>query len=213
MRGFLLIVIIAAFLLTACGVSTASAPAQPTAALDQPVPTQPPAATRDPAAPVPGVAEPTATQLPGNPAAQPVPASTEMPASLPPTVAPVATLAPTVLPVKESPMPIQPAPAPNAQPLTPPFDSFIQRQIDVAKQDLAQRLGIDVAAIEVASVEAVTWPDGALGCPRPGMAYIQVLIDGLRILLRVGDQLYPYHSGDNQPPFLCESQMGPRAQP
>ncbi len=110
-------------------------------------------------------------------------------------------------------MPIQPAPAPNAQPLTPPFDGFIQRQIDVAKQDLAQRLGVDVAAIEVASVEAVTWPDGSLGCPRPGMAYIQVLIDGLRILLRVGDQLYPYHSGDNQPPFLCELQVGPRTQP
>jgi len=106
-----------------------------------------------------------------------------------------------------------PAPGPDAQPLTPPFDGFVQRQIDAAKQDLAQRLGVDLAAIEVASVEAVTWPDGALGCPRPGMVYIQVLIDGLRILLRVGDQIYPYHSGNNQPPFLCDLQLGPQSIP
>ncbi|RMD79992.1 MAG: hypothetical protein D6823_03930 [Chloroflexi bacterium] len=209
MRGFPLIVIIASFLLTACGASTASAPAQPTAAPDQLVPTQPPVATRDASALV--IVDPMATPLPANPITPPAPTATETPAALPPTVAPAATLAPTILPIKETPMPIQPAPAPNAQPLTPPFDSFIQHQIDVAKQDLAQRSGIDVAAIEVTSVGAVTWPDGALGCPRPGMAYIQVLIDGLLILLRVGDQLYPYHSGDNQPPFLCESQMRPRA--
>ncbi|WP_298819941.1 hypothetical protein [Chloroflexus sp.] len=110
-------------------------------------------------------------------------------------------------------MPVMPAPGPDAQPLTPPFDGFVQRQIDAAKQDLAQRLGVDLAAIEVASVEAVTWPDGALGCPRPGMVYIQVLIDGLRILLRVGDQIYPYHSGNNQPPFLCDLQLGPQSIP
>lgn len=211
MRALLLIVIIASLLLTACGASTVSAPAQPTAAPDQPVPTQPPAATRDPAASV--VGDPTATPLPANPTVPPAPTATEIPAVLPPTAAPAATLAPTVLPIKETPMSIPPVPTLNAQPLTPPFDGFIQRQIDAARRDLAQRLGIDVAAIEVASVEEVTWPDGALGCPQPGMVYIQVLIDGLHILLRVGDQLYPYHSGRNQPPFLCESQMGLRAQP
>ncbi|WP_322512885.1 hypothetical protein [Chloroflexus sp.] len=211
MRALLFVIILGMFALAACGAATGSLPAQPTSAPDQPLPTQPPAATRDPATPV--VAEPTATMLSANPAPPPTAAATETPAAAPPTVAPVATPAPTVAPIKETPMPIPPAPAPNAQPLTPPFDPFIQRQIDAAKQDLAQRLGIDVAAIEVVSVEAVTWPDGALGCPRPGMAYIQVLIDGLRILLRVGDQLYPYHSGNNQPPFLCEAQIGPRAQP
>lgn len=211
MRTLLLIIIIASLSLTACGAATTSAPAQPTATPDQPVPTQPPAATRD-AAP-PANVEPTATRLSDSPTESPTPAPTETPAALLPTAAPAATLVPTVLPIKETPMSIPPAPAPNAQPLTPPFDGFAQRQIDAAKQDLAQRLGIDVAAIEVASVEAVTWSDGSLGCPRPGMAYIQVLIDGLRILLRVGDQLYPYHSGDNQPPFLCELQMGPRVKP
>ncbi|ACL23974.1 hypothetical protein [Chloroflexus aggregans] len=213
MRTLLLMAIVALFLFTACGTATTSVPAQPTAPPNQPVPTQPPAATRDLAAPVPGVAEPTATQLPDNPAAQPVPAPTETAASLPPTVAPAATLVPTVMPIKESPMPIQPAPPFNAQPLQPPYSPTIEQQIAAAKQDLAQRLRIDAATIEVVSVEAVTWPDGSLGCPRPGMAYTQVLIDGLRILLRVGDQLYPYHSGNNQPPFLCESQMGSRAQP
>lgn len=213
MRTLLLMAIVALFLFTACSTATTSVPAQPTALPDQSVPTQPPAATRDPAAPVPGVAEPTATQLPDNPAAQPVPAPTETAASLPPTVAPAATLVPTVMPIKESPMPIQPAPPFNAQPLQPPYSPTIEQQIAAAKQDLAQRLGIDAATIEVVSVEAVTWPDGSLGCPRPGMAYTQVLIDGLLVQLRANGQMYPYHGDGRQPLFLCDSQAGPQSKP
>ncbi len=104
-----------------------------------------------------------------------------------------------------------PMPA-NAQPLTPPYDPNLARLIEQAKQDLAQRLGVDVSAVEVAQVAAVTWPDGSLGCPRPGMAYIQVLIDGVFVQLRVGDQLYNYHGDGRQPLFLCDAQFGPQSQ-
>jgi hypothetical protein len=76
--------------------------------------------------------------------------------------------------------------------------------VEQAQADLARRLGIDPREIEVVVVEAVVWPDGGLGCPEPGAAYTQVQIDGLRIRLRAGEQVYSYHAGGGQAPFLCE---------
>lgn len=77
--------------------------------------------------------------------------------------------------------------------------------VDQARTDLAARLSIEVDSIEVVSAEAVEWPDSSLGCPREGMAYLQVIIEGTHIQLRVGDALYSYHSGRGGPPFLCEN--------
>jgi hypothetical protein len=70
---------------------------------------------------------------------------------------------------------------------------------------LAQQLNVDVAAITLVRVEEVDWPDSSLGCPHPDMNYLQVLTNGVFIQLRVGDQLYNYHSGGGRPPFLCTS--------
>jgi hypothetical protein len=70
--------------------------------------------------------------------------------------------------------------------------------------DLAGRLRIDPAEVEVVEVEAVVWPDGSLGCPQPDMAYVQVQKEGSLIRLRVGKSLYDYHSGGGRDPFLCE---------
>ena len=54
------------------------------------------------------------------------------------------------------------------------------------------------------SAEAVVWPDGSLGCPQPGMAYTQVLVEGAKILLWAEGRTWPYHAGGERPPFLCE---------
>lgn len=72
--------------------------------------------------------------------------------------------------------------------------------------DLAGRLGIGPEAIEVRGVEAVTWPDSSLGCPQEGMMYAQVLTEGSRVDLAVGDRVYTYHAAKNRQPFLCEKQ-------
>lgn len=77
--------------------------------------------------------------------------------------------------------------------------------VDQAKIDLAARLAIDVNSIEVVSEQVVEWPDSSLGCPQEGMAYLQVITPGTHIQLRVGDQIYSYHSGRGGPPFLCEN--------
>lgn len=82
-------------------------------------------------------------------------------------------------------------------------------QTTQAVDDLAALLGLEPNAIEVVSVEMVVWPDGSLGCPQPGMAYIQVLQDGLRIRLAADGVVYEYHSGGNRAPFLCKNPTEP----
>ena len=89
----------------------------------------------------------------------------------------------------------------------PAVDDRLGPLIDMARADLATRRGIDPSEIEVVSAEAVVWPDAALGCPREGMAYAQVLVDGFKIVLDVDGIHYPYHGGGGTPPFLCEQEV------
>ena len=83
----------------------------------------------------------------------------------------------------------------------------------LAVTDLASRLGIPEGNIEVLSEENVTWRDGSLGCPRPGMMYTQALVEGSRIVLRAGGRDYSYHSGAGKPPFYCEDPVSPAPGP
>ncbi|MBE2222001.1 MAG: hypothetical protein IAF02_10690 [Anaerolineae bacterium] len=121
---------------------------------------------------------------------------------------PTNTAAPTVIPLptialEEEPMPNNPG---NVVPSSP--DAHPEA-VNLAVQDLAQRLTIDESEIEVISVEMVIWPDTSLGCPHPDMVYTQVQRDGLRILLQAENQIYAYHSGGVKPPFLCENPAKP----
>jgi hypothetical protein len=83
-----------------------------------------------------------------------------------------------------------------------------ERVLEQAREDLAARLSVEKGRIELVEMRRVTWPDGSLGCPRPGMAYTQMLQDGWLIRLKVGDRIYEYHSGLDSAPFLCEPPPG-----
>jgi hypothetical protein len=87
----------------------------------------------------------------------------------------------------------------------------VSTDVETATADLASRLEVDSADIEVISVEEVTWRDGSLGCPEPGMFYTQALVDGTRIVLGAGGRSYHYHAGGNRTPFLCEHPRDPGA--
>ncbi len=71
-----------------------------------------------------------------------------------------------------------------------------QAHPDVEKRDAAiararetlRTAGIDPSQLTVTRAEPVTWPDSSLGCPQPGIQYLQVLTPGYRIELR-GDCL------------------------
>ena len=77
-------------------------------------------------------------------------------------------------------------------------------EIDRAIADLATSLGAD-GVISVTVAHELTWPDGSLGCPQPGMMYTQALVDGYRIELTDGESLYQYHGAKGEPPFRCRS--------
>jgi hypothetical protein len=85
-------------------------------------------------------------------------------------------------------------------PTSPPTE---MAQVTQAKQDLSKRLSVSPDQIELVTFTPVTWPDGSLGCPEPGMMYTQVLVEGYRIQLRSGGRVYEYHGGGTRAPFLC----------
>jgi hypothetical protein len=96
----------------------------------------------------------------------------------------------------------------NSTPIPTPSNQSLQKLVTQAKDDLAKRLNIATDQIDLIELQSVVWPDGSLGCPQPGMGYIQVQVDGLLIRLRVGGRIYEYHSGGNRLPFLCEQPAG-----
>jgi hypothetical protein len=85
-----------------------------------------------------------------------------------------------------------------------------QTQVEQALRDAAQRTQLDRARLRVALAEAVTWPDGALGCPEPGRQYTQALVSGYRIHIDAGSRLLQYHGSLKGQPFLCPAE---RVQP
>lgn len=78
-----------------------------------------------------------------------------------------------------------------------------KEQIAYSKQDLATRLGLSADRINVSGAKAVTWRSGALGCPKPGMSYTDVLVPGVWIILRVDNSIYRYHAIPGGQPFYC----------
>jgi hypothetical protein len=78
-----------------------------------------------------------------------------------------------------------------------------------AVRDLSRRLDLAPEQITVVSAEEVTWRDGSIGCPQPGMMYTQSLTDGSRVVLEAGGRRYEYHAGGRRPAFLCENPETP----
>ena len=77
----------------------------------------------------------------------------------------------------------------------PDIDPALRTLVDQAVADLATRLKIDASSIVTVSAQPMSWPDGSLGCPQPGMLYTQVMVDGALIELSVDGTSYSYHSG------------------
>jgi hypothetical protein len=72
----------------------------------------------------------------------------------------------------------------------------------LAIETLAADLGIPRERIELDTVRAVEWRDSSLGCPKPGVAYLDVVKPGHKVTLRVDRQIYVVHEAGNQA-FVC----------
>ena len=64
--------------------------------------------------------------------------------------------------------------------------------IDAVVADIAKTAGVPADQITVVSAESVTFPDGSLGCPQPGLAYTQMVVDGYKIVAKVEETVYDY---------------------
>jgi hypothetical protein len=64
--------------------------------------------------------------------------------------------------------------------------------IDPVVAEVAKLAGVPADQVTVISAEAVTFPDGSLGCPAPGVAYTQVLVDGYKIVAEAGGKTYDF---------------------
>jgi hypothetical protein len=70
--------------------------------------------------------------------------------------------------------------------------------------DAAQRLSVAVVDVEVVRAEAVTWPDGSLGCPEPGIVYTQALVPGYWVVVEADERQLDYRAGRRGSFLLCE---------
>jgi hypothetical protein len=61
---------------------------------------------------------------------------------------------------------------------------------------LVQLKGVSAGEITVVSVEAVEWRDSCLGVSTPGIACLQVITSGYRILLSAGGAQYEFHTNE-----------------
>jgi len=86
-------------------------------------------------------------------------------------------------------------------PITP--GASTDQIIKLVKQHLAQTLGITADQIVLSDIKPVLWRDAGLGCPKPGVDYIQMETPGYNILLEAGGKTYRYHTDEVKRFVLC----------
>lgn len=138
------------------------------------------------------------------PAVKPAPRGVEPPAPKParpgkPTPPPDRTVAD---PAVAAPAPPEPADYPAS---LHPAD----QRVGAAIADLASRLGVERGVIELLDARRVTWRDGSVGCPEPGIAYSHALVPGSLVVLRIEDSSFRYHAAGDALPFYCPSPEAP----
>ena len=86
-----------------------------------------------------------------------------------------------------------------------PSDAAGQKMVVLAKERLADRLDISVDEVTLVRVRPVEWRDASLGCPKPGVDYIQVLTPGYAIWLEAAGAEYEFHTDDAQRVVVCRT--------
>ncbi len=83
--------------------------------------------------------------------------------------------------------------------------SHLQPIVEQIIDDIFGRTQADRNAITLISHEAVTWPNGAIGCPQPGYMYTQALIEGYRLTFDANGQQMLYHTAGTDRFVFCDS--------
>lgn len=76
--------------------------------------------------------------------------------------------------------------------------------------DAARRFGVAESAVVISDAEQVTWPDGSLGCPRPGRVYTQMQVAGYRLTAKTSAGELRYHADTRGNAVTCGASTQPR---
>lgn len=96
---------------------------------------------------------------------------------------------------------------PTSDPPQPVTGEVPPALLDDIFADLEERSGGDRAQFEVLRAEQAIWPDGSLGCPKPGEMYTQAIVEGYWVEISYGGQTFDYRVSDSGYFFLCESPL------
>jgi hypothetical protein len=91
---------------------------------------------------------------------------------------------------------------------SPGADTLPSSIVDPVVAEIARVASVPIDAVAVQTAEAVTYPDGSLGCPLPGMSYTQVLVDGYRITAIAAGTTYDYRGSGPGTFRRCETPAG-----
>lgn len=79
------------------------------------------------------------------------------------------------------------------------------KMIHEISQDLSKRFGVDISEVVLIEAEEVTWADESLGCPMPDVNYEKNPINGLRIVVKLRDKEYFYHTRGLESFIWCDN--------
>lgn len=82
----------------------------------------------------------------------------------------------------------------------------LDQPVRSARAAAARHTGLAPEAHAVISADSVTWSDGSLGCPAPGMMYTQALVPGFRVRLQGPDGELDVHLDARGNAVLCPPQ-------
>ena len=91
----------------------------------------------------------------------------------------------------------------------PPTGAVPSDLLEAITADAAERANVQPEEVTVLSAESVTWSDGSLGCPEPGMMYTQALVPGYRVVVEAGGTQMSFHASERGDFRFCANPKPP----
>ena len=107
--------------------------------------------------------------------------------------------------------PTPPPPSTTYTPASNPSSAARQNAFRAASSQLSHDVNAPTDTIAGVSQDEMTWRDSCLGCPRTGDSCTQVLTPGYRVVLRVSEATYEYHTDLGGIARLCSQSPAPPA--
>lgn len=100
--------------------------------------------------------------------------------------------------------PFERAPTSDAGTIEPVAGSVPTDLLEEIRAHAAAVAAVEPDRVELRLAERVTWPDGSLGCPEPGVEYTLEPVPGFRVQVAAAGRLLGYHADMTGRFFLCD---------